>query len=122
MTRGLPQRMPGRLQFLAGGAVLVPGLGKLAVAVADFGEPGFAVGEEARDDRPRYAEPFLAVVAGDLEEIPMASLLLSDVLDHVADIDDAVGVKLRPVAQREDHVRPRAGLDRRGDPRLQIVG
>src|SRR6266496_3684334 len=112
MARGLPERMPGRLQFLAGGAIVVPGLRELAVAVADLGEPRFAVGEQPGDDRPRYAEPFLAVVAGNLEEIPMAALLLADLLNDVADIDDAVAIKLRPVAQREDHVRPRAGLDR----------
>ncbi len=52
----------------------------------------------------------------------MAALRLADLLGHIADIDDAVGIKLRPIAEPEDDVRAGAGLHRRGNPRLDIVG
>src|SRR5439155_3850815 len=126
IAEGVPGRlaegMSGCLQLLARGAVVVPGLRKLILGIAGLGEPGPAVGEQPGNDRPWHAEPLLAVIGDDLEEVPMAALGFADLLGHIADIDNAVGVKLRPIAEPKDDIRPRAGLNRRGNPRLDIIG
>jgi hypothetical protein len=49
-------------------------------------------------------------------------LCVADLLGDVADIDNTAGVKLRPVIDHENDVRPRPRLYCRGDPRLNVVG
>src|ERR1700730_19090496 len=75
---GLAERPALGLQFLAGVAVVVPGSRKLAVLVADFLQPGFAVGDQAAADRPRHADPFAVNIVDDPRQVVIAALLLAD--------------------------------------------
>jgi hypothetical protein len=49
-------------------------------------------------------------------------LCVADLLGDVADINNAAGVKLRPVIDHENDVGPRPRLYCRGDPRLNVIG
>ena len=51
----------------------------------------------------------------------IAALRLADLLGDVADVDDAVGVELRPIADRHQDVGAGFRLDRRSDARLDAV-
>ena len=120
MPRGLADRMSLGFQLLAGIAELLPVLREFLVA--DFGEPGFAIGDKPAANAPRHADPFVAD-RGDLtRDVVIAALFLADLFRDVAGIGKAVGVKLRPVADRHDNIGSGTGLDRRGDARLNVVG
>src|SRR5262249_23109192 len=96
MAEGLAIRAPLGLELLAHGAVLVPSVGKLTVAVAHLVEPRLPVREQPTADAPRDADPFLAIIGDDLRDLVIAALCVADLLSDVADIDNAAGVKLRP--------------------------
>ncbi len=116
--QGLADRVALGLELLAGGAVLVPGLGELGHA--DLVEPRFAIGQERADDHPRQPQP--AVLGVGLAHFVIAALLAADLLGEVAEVDDALGVEMRPVVERHDDVGPGGRLDRRRDARLDVVG
>src|SRR5207237_7246830 len=121
VSGSLAVRMSGAFQFLAGGAVLVPSRGEFAIE-ADLGKPRFAIGDEPAPDAPGYANPLVAD-RGDLpRDVVIAALRFADLVRHIARIREAVGVKLRPIPDRHEDVRPGAGLDGGGDPRLSVVG
>ena len=64
----------------------------------------------------------LPTVRDHLADVVIAALRLADLLGDVADIGEALGIELRPVVERHDDVGAGAGLDRRGDARLDVVG
>src|SRR5215831_7322810 len=110
------------LELLAHGAVLVPSVRKLTIAVAHFLEPRLPVREQPAADAPGDTDPFLAVIGDDFGNLVIAALRAADLVGDVADIDNAAGVKLRPVIDDENDVRPRPRLYCRGDPCLNVVG
>ena len=107
-------------ELLAGVAVLLPGFRKLVVA--DVLEPGLAVGDLGADHRPRHRDVFLAVVGVAAGELVVGALRLGDGFGDVAHVGDARRVELRMVVVQHHDVGAGAGLDRRGDARLQVVG
>ena len=52
----------------------------------------------------------------------VGALVLGLPLAQVRDVDQRVGVEVRPVVEHLDQVRPGAGLDGGGDASLQVVG
>src|SRR5438309_4718352 len=118
MRHRLAEGMAFRLQLLAGLAPLLPGLRVLFGVIADLLPPGGAIGDLQTDDGIGYGKPFLAVIGDRLRGFIKPALRLADLLGDVADIDDAVGVKLRPIVDRADDVGTGAGRYGRGDARL----
>ena len=108
------------LQLLAGIAKGIPGLGERRVA--GLLEPRLAIGDQSAADGPRHANPLVADRRNLPADVVVAALGLADLLGQVARVGQAFGVELRPVADGHDDVGAGAGLDRRGDARLQVVG
>src|SRR5207244_13354234 len=100
----------------------VPGSRKLAVLVADLLEPGFAVGDQPAANRPGHADPFAVNIIDDPRQVVIAALFLADRLRDVGDVGEALDVEPRPVVDDHDDVGAGAGLYRRGDARLDVVG
>src|SRR5262249_58154216 len=86
--------------------------------VAEVVPPGRRVDELQPDDGVGDGNPFPAVVGDCLRGFVIAALGIADFLGDIADVGDAVGVKLRPVVERADDVGTGAGGDGGGDPRL----
>ena len=82
--------MAGSLQLFADGTKIVPGFGKFTGA--SFGEPGFAVGNEASAGAPWHSDPPAIHGADDVADVVVAALCLAQVIDHIADIDATAGV------------------------------
>ena len=118
MRHCLAQGVPLGLQLLARLAPLLPGLRIFFGVIPDLLPPGGAVGDLQADDRVRDAKPFLAVIGDRLRGFVIAALRLADFLRDIADIDDAVGIELRPIVDRADDVGTGAGRDGGRDPRL----
>jgi hypothetical protein len=118
MAERLADRMARCLQLFAGRTVFLPGLRILCLVVTDFSPPGFPVDNLSANYGPRDCNPFAAVIGDRPRGFVVASLRLADLLGHVADIDDAFGIELRPVVEHLDEVGAVAGLDGRSDPRL----
>src|SRR5262249_29103308 len=120
VTKGVAERLTQGttlgLELLAGGAVFIPGLREFPVAVADLLEPGFAVGQQAASGRPRHPDPPVADCRGLATDLVIAALRPADLVDYVADIDDTVGIELRPGADQHDDVGTGSGLDCGRDP------
>jgi hypothetical protein len=116
----LADRTAFGLQLAARVAVLLPGFGEFAVA--HLLEPRFAVRDLGAYHRPRHRDVFLAVVGIAARQLVVLALRLGDRLGDVANIDEARRVELRVVVVQHHDVRAGAGLDRRGDARLQVVG
>src|SRR5262249_50624143 len=114
----LAHRMALGLQLLAGLPPRFPGFRVFLGAIADFVPPGGAVRDLQADDRVGDAEPFLAVEGDRLRRFVEAALRLADLLADIADVDDTVGVKLRPVVDRADDVGTGAGRYGGAGPRL----
>ncbi len=119
MTHRLAERLALGLELLAGGAVLVPGLRKLGEP--DRLEPRFAIRVLVAKDAPGNAEPFLAIVANGNRLFVKAALLLADFLGNVADVGHAVGIELRPVVERANHIWAGPRLNGGRGARLDVV-
>src|SRR6266446_6039119 len=99
---------------------LLPGLGILAGA--RLLEPRLPVGHRVADDRVGNREPLAADLAGGRIDLVEAAFGLSDVARHIAHIHDRILIEVGPVVLEVEDVGARAGLDGRGDARLQVVG
>src|SRR5260370_8508813 len=72
-ARGIAESVAERLaegtalgfELLTGRAVLFPSLRELFAAIADFLEPGFAIGDQSAAGGPRDADPFPATLRRD---------------------------------------------------------
>src|SRR6516165_3170983 len=122
MAQGLAERMALCLQLLARRPVLVPRLRKLACAVADGFEPRFAIDKQTANDAPRYTDPLIARRGHYARHLVVAALRFADFRRHIAHIDQALDIELRPVVESTDDVGASSRLDCRGGARLQIVG
>jgi hypothetical protein len=67
---------------------------------------------------PIHFLPSLATGLGGLME---AALGCADLLDDIAEADEAIGIKLTPVAEDAHDVRPGRRLDGGRDARLDVV-
>src|SRR5262249_32999386 len=104
------------LELLAGLAILVPRLRKLLEA--NFVEPRSPVGDRVSNDAVGHGEPLAADLGARVEHVIEAGLTLTDRLGDVRDVDESVGVELRPVPQHLDDVGAAARLHGGGDARL----
>ena len=118
VTERLPERPALGLQGAADLAEVVP---RLRVLEPGFLEPVLAIRDRPRDDELRHADPAAAGHAVDLRVVVPAALLAADLLGHVAHVDERRLVEVRVIVRQDDDVRPRAALDRRRRPRLQVV-
>jgi hypothetical protein len=118
----LAQGLALGFEFLACLPVLLPGLREFAVGVTGRREPRLAVRDLQADDAPGQSNPFLAVVGDGLGGLIEAALRLADLLGDIAEVDEAIGVKLAPVVEDAHDVRPRRRLNGRRDARLDVVG
>src|SRR5262249_15793638 len=119
VSHGLAERLALGLELLAGIAVLVPGFRKLGET--DRLEPRFAIGVLVAKDAPRHAQPFLAVI-GDRDRLFVkAALVLAEFLGHFAHVSHALGIKLRRIVQRANHVRARARLNGGRGARRDVI-
>src|SRR5262249_36165228 len=121
MAERLAERPSLGLEFLAGLAIGLPGLGELAARIADLLQPGFPIRDLQPDDAPRNGNPFLAVVGHDFRRIVESALRLAELLREVAHVDETLPIELRPVVEQVYYVRTGSRLDRCGDARLEIV-
>src|SRR5262249_2110148 len=101
------------LELFAGFAVLLPSLRELAAAIADFLEPGFAIGQQPAASSPRHADPFPADGGDEPRDVVEAALRLAHRLGHVADIGHTLGIELRPIADCIDDIGTGARLNGR---------
>src|SRR5256885_12801 len=126
IAEGVAQRLSDGpslcLQLLAGLAILFPGLGKFSIRVADLGKPGLSVCDLQADDAPRHCDPFLAVIGDSAGCFVEAALAFAEFLSEVADVCDALAVKLPPIVEDANDVGACPRLDRRSDAGLDIVG
>ncbi len=118
MSERLTKGMAVGFQFLAGFPPFLPSLRVLAASIADLLPPRGSVDDLQTDNGPGHRDPFMAVIGDGPRGFVKAALRLADFLRDVADVDDAVGIELRPVVERHDDVRTSAGLDSRSNPRL----
>src|SRR5438270_6057228 len=118
MRHGLPERVPLSLQLLPAVPPLLPARRVFLRPVSDFVPPRSTVDNLQTDDRVRDSEPFLAVIGDRLCGLVEAALRLADLLADIADIDDAVGIELRPIVDRADDLGAGSGGYGRGHARL----
>src|SRR5438270_5159589 len=108
ITEGVTQRLADGpslcLQLLAGLAILFPRLGKFSIRVADLGKPGLSVCDLQPDDAPRHCNPLLAVIGDSAGCFVEAALALAEFLSDVAEVYDALAVKLPPIVEDADDV------------------
>jgi hypothetical protein len=119
MAERLADRPALRLEQLARAAILLPTFRKFADA--NLGEPGFAVAQQDAERAPRHPEPAALAFRHRREDVVEAALLAADLIGDVTHVRQALGVEVRPVVHGVDDVGAGAGLDRRGDARLQVV-
>src|SRR5215831_16569041 len=120
VTQRLADGLALGLELLADLAVFLPGLGEFLDA--ELVEPRTTVGDGVAAAPVRHGEPLAADLGARVEDVVVAALRLADRLGHVGDVDEGVGVELRPVPQHLDDVGAGARLDGGGDARLQVVG
>jgi hypothetical protein len=100
--------------------VLVERLGRLQGA--HLREPRLAVGGEDAAGAVGQREALAAHLGRHLAVRVVAALILGLPVAQVRDVDEGVGVEVRPVVEHQDQVRPRPRLDRGGDAGLEVVG
>ncbi len=88
---------------------------------ADLLEPGAAVGHRVAHDGVGQGQPLAVHHVGGGVDVVEAALGLGELAGHVAHVHHRVGVELGPVVLEHEDVGARAGLDRGGDARLQVV-
>src|SRR6516162_1950140 len=122
MTEGLAKGPTGGLELLASRAILVPSLRELASAVADLGEPRFAIGQQSTADRPWHSDPFPAHVVDCPGDVVKTTLRPTDLFGDVTYVGDAGFIKAGPVVDDHDDIGTGARLHRRSDARLDAIG
>ena len=120
VAEGLPVGLALLLEDGEDLAGLVPGLG--IAAGAGLLEPRLPIGDRVADDRVRHREPLAVDLAGGRPHVVEATFGLGQIGGDVAHVHDRVLVEVRPVVLEVEDVGARAGLDGRGDARLQVVG
>src|SRR5215510_417847 len=116
----LTHRLALDLELLAGLPVLVPGLRELLEA--DVVEPRPPIGDRVTAAAVRHRQPLAVHAGAGAEHVVEAALRLADRLGDVRDVDERVGVEMRPVPQELDDVGAGPRLDRGSDAWLQVVG
>src|SRR5262245_38517246 len=103
VAEGLADGLAVGLQLLAGLAPRVLRLRELGEA--DLRVPRPAVGDRVATRCMGNGQPSTTHVAGSVEGVVEAALALADGVGHVGDIDEAVGVEMRPVPKHLEDVR-----------------
>src|SRR5206468_2906294 len=124
IAEAVPERLADRLALgLELSARLAPGVHRLGkFGQADLRVPRAPPGDRVAAGAVRHGQPPAADLGGGVERVVEAALRPGDGLRDVGDVDETVGVELRPVVEHLEDVGTRAGLDARRDARLQVVG